>query len=305
MSLIPRVSVLMPAYNVEKYIGEAIESILNQTFTDFEFIIINDGSTDNTAKIIREYTQKDKRIRFINHKKNKGLIAVLNEGLDLCRGEYIARMDSDDISLPERLAKQIKYMDNHPECGVVGAWIKKFGYKVRSNDIFKYPPIMKPLDFVLRGNQVAHPCTMIRNSVLKTYNIKYKSQYKYAEDYAFWGEIVMFTEIHNLQEILLLYRWHTSNVSVTHYQEQSECAERIRRNISSRISAHQDDISTLLNMSYETNKRFYLFNILPIVRRKQYSTIKTKYYLFERLPLIKEQDEYIYLFDRIKIGKLK
>ena len=92
-----KVSVLMPAYNVEKYVGEAIESILNQTFKDFEFIIINDGSTDNTPKIIKEYAKKDKRIKFIDNKKNKGFIASLNECLDNATGEYVAKMDSDDI----------------------------------------------------------------------------------------------------------------------------------------------------------------------------------------------------------------
>ena len=101
----PKVSVLMPAYNSEKYIAEAIESILNQTFSDFEFIIINDGSTDKTAEIVNGYARADKRIKFINNKKNQGLIAVLNQGLDLCRGEYIARMDSDDIAINDRLEK--------------------------------------------------------------------------------------------------------------------------------------------------------------------------------------------------------
>jgi glycosyltransferase involved in cell wall biosynthesis len=99
----PRISVVMPAYNSERYIGEAIESILNQTFTDFEFIIINDGSMDDTAKIVLQYANKDKRIKFINNKDNRGIVSVLNQGLDLAKGEYIARMDSDDISLPTRL----------------------------------------------------------------------------------------------------------------------------------------------------------------------------------------------------------
>ena len=119
----PKISVLMSAYNSEKYISESIESILNQTFKDFEFIIINDGSSDNTAKIIQKYAEKDERIRFINSKQNQGIIAALNPGFSMCRGEYIARMDSDDISLPKRFEKQIEYMDKHSECGVLGTSI--------------------------------------------------------------------------------------------------------------------------------------------------------------------------------------
>ena len=105
----PKVSVLMPAYNSEKYIAEAIETILNQTFSDFEFIIINDGSTDKTAEIVNGYARADKRIKFINNNKNQGLIAVLNQGLDLCRGEYIARMDSDDIAINDRLSPLLAF----------------------------------------------------------------------------------------------------------------------------------------------------------------------------------------------------
>ena len=122
----PKVSVLMPAYNSEAFVAEAIESILNQTYTDFEFIIINDGSTDKTAEIIDEYAKNDSRIKFINNHKNQGLIAVLNQGLDLCTGEYVARMDSDDISMPQRFEKQVQYMDEHQEVGILGTWIDFF-----------------------------------------------------------------------------------------------------------------------------------------------------------------------------------
>ena len=116
----------MPACNVEKYIGEAIESILNQTFTDFEFIILNDGSTDNTAKIIKDYAKKDKRIKFINNKTNKGFVASLNKCFDVAVGKYIAKMDSDDISLPQRLEKQVEYLDNNPDCGMIGCGFRAF-----------------------------------------------------------------------------------------------------------------------------------------------------------------------------------
>ena len=302
---ISRVSVLMPAYNAEKYIGEAIESILNQTFTDFEFIIVNDGSTDNTAKIIEEYAAKDKRIKFVNNSKNKGLISVLNEGLDLCHGEYIARMDSDDIALPERFAKQVAYMDMHPECGVCGTWAKKFGAGIKENNLMKYQEKVKLLDFLIYGSLVIHPSSVIRKSVLVDNNIKYDSKYKYAEDYALWIEIVKYAEIHNLQEVLLNYRWHDSNVSVVNKVAQYECAERIRKSILEGVLTSEEDVKKLLCMMREVNERFWLFGFLPIVRRKQYSITKTKYYLFEKLPIIKERHGKIYLFEKIRIGEFR
>ncbi|MDO5012825.1 MAG: glycosyltransferase family 2 protein, partial [Pseudomonadota bacterium] len=182
----PRVSVLMPAYNSEKYVAQAIESILNQTFTDFEFIIINDGSTDDTPKIVREYAARDPRIKFIDNAQNQGLIAVLNQGLDLCTGEYIARMDSDDISHPERFQLQVEYLDANPNVGVIGAWARLFGAR---DGVYKYKPVVRLLDALIYGANVAHPAAMIRTSVLRNNKIYYNPKYPHAEDYGFWVSI--------------------------------------------------------------------------------------------------------------------
>lgn len=301
----PKISVLMSAYNSEKYVAEAIESILNQTFKDFEFIIVNDGSTDKTAEIIAQYAKSDKRIKFIDNKNNAGIVAALNQGLDFCNGEYVARMDSDDISLPERFAKQLKYMDGHPECGALGAWAEKFGPSVKRNDGFRYRLKLKLLDFIIYGDCVVNPTAMVRRSILIDNNIKYEPEYKYAEDYAFWIEVSKIAEIHNLPEVLLKYRWHNNNVSVMHRKAQTECTERIRRNVLKQLLDSKSDTEKLLRMTREVHERFWLFGILPIVRRKQYSITKTKYYLFEKLPIIREQDGKIYIFECIKIGCMK
>ena len=121
----PKITVLMPVYNGEKYLKESIESILKQTFRDFEFLIINDTSTDESEKIIRSF--KDSRIKLIKNEKNIGLTKSLNKGLDLAKGEYMARMDADDISLPKRLEIQVAFMDKNPKIGVIGAWAKVIG----------------------------------------------------------------------------------------------------------------------------------------------------------------------------------
>src|SRR3954468_5693657 len=116
----PTVSVLLAVYNARRYLRQAIDSILAQTFTDFEFIIIDDGSTDDTLAILREYEKRDGRIRLIS-RPNKGLTTTLNEGLALARGEFLARMDGDDVALPTRFEKQVTYLRDHPECVLVGS----------------------------------------------------------------------------------------------------------------------------------------------------------------------------------------
>ncbi|MBR3148450.1 MAG: glycosyltransferase family 2 protein [Alphaproteobacteria bacterium] len=250
MKKTPRISVIMPAYNSEKYIGEAIESILNQTFKDFELIIINDGSTDNTAKIVKEYAKKDKRINFVDNKKNQGLISVLNQGIDLCRGEYIARMDSDDISLPTRFAKQIEYMDAHHECGVLGTWFQCFG---NSTAKVRHPERIKILN-ILHDQHVGHPTVMVRKSVMDNYGFYYDANYKHAEDFELWSRMVFVTEIRNLPEILLKYRWGNTNVSVLHATEQLDAANHVKQNILDKLT----DDSVKQQMILNENKPGFL-----------------------------------------------
>lgn len=230
----PRVSVLMSAYNSEKYIAAAIESILTQTFTDFEFVIINDGSTDRTPEIIAEYAARDKRIKFIDNRINAGLIAALNQGLDFCRGEYIARMDSDDISLPTRFQIQTEYLDAHPECGVVGAWIKCF-WNNGNTKTNRYPEKVSLLDMVA-SNPIANPVSMIRRKILSDKNFKYNPEFVAAEDYAMWTELIFLCEIHNLQSVLLEYRCHNNNISVRMNETQSKNTKIISDGILNKIS---------------------------------------------------------------------
>ena len=220
----PRVSVILPAYNTERFIGEAIDSILNQTFRDFELIIISDGSTDLTPDIIKQYAKKDKRIRFFNNRKNRGLIYVLNMGLRKARGEYIARMDADDISLPTRFEKQVAYLDANPDVGLVGTVIEAFG-------IFMGHGTQRPqvtlADF-MTDNYVAHPTVMMRKSVIRQYNFKYDPEYKHVEDYELWIRMVQVTKIHNVMEVLLRYRVTGDNVSLKNFNEQKMRTEQLK-----------------------------------------------------------------------------
>lgn len=212
----PRVTVLMPVYNGEKYLREAIESILRQTFTDFEFLIINDGSTDKSVEIIESY--KDTRIRLVNNEKNIKLIATLNKGIELARGEYIARMDCDDISLPNRLEKQVVFMDSHPDVGVCGTWAKVIdenGHIKRAIKTLTGKSIKK---LCWRPSPFIHSTVMIRTALLR--KNRYCEDFRHAEDYELWLRLFDKTTFFNIKDYLLYYRMHTENVSSSNRELQ-------------------------------------------------------------------------------------
>lgn len=201
----PKVSVLMPVYNTkEEYLREAIESILNQTFTDFEFIIINDGSTNNSEEVILSYN--DKRIKYYRQ-KNQGIANSLNNGLDVACGEYIARMDSDDISLPTRLEKEVNILDYNSNINIVGAFYEIFPKK----NIIITPEVPKYTDLI-KSCCIGHPTVMFRQKDFEKYNLRYNPEYK-CEDYELWSRAIRYLSFYNIQEVLLKYRWHEDNLS--------------------------------------------------------------------------------------------
>lgn len=211
----PSVSVVMPAYNAEKYLREAIDSILAQTYTDFELIIINDGSTDATKEIIQSYT--DPRIVYIENEVNSGICVTLNKGLDAARGKYIARMDSDDIALPNRLETQVRYMDSNPGLGASGSDIEVFGEGIEPHVFTQLHSPEECLAGLIFNSCFAHPTVIIRKSVLDKHNLRYKDEFRGLEDYELWWQIGKYSGLNNIAHPLLRYRHHkgqeTQNVS--------------------------------------------------------------------------------------------
>lgn len=221
----PAVTVLMPVYNGEKYLREAIESILGQTFTDFEFLIINDGSSDASVDIIGSY--RDQRIRLVNNDKNLGLIAALNRGLELAAGKYLARMDCDDISLPERLARQVAYMDSHQETAVCGTWFRKFG--AGKDKLVRWHPTSPGIRCgLLFDSMIAHPTVMLRQQFLKKHGLYYDPACRNAEDYALWIDVAEYGDLANLDEVLLLYRVHSAQITQSAAEGQRYTASLLR-----------------------------------------------------------------------------
>lgn len=205
----PKISVVMPVYNGGKFLVQSIKSILSQTCHNFEFIIIDDGSTDSSADIIKSFA--DQRIKYFKNEVNKGLIFSLNKGLDLSGGEYIARMDQDDISLRDRFTKQLKILERNPDVGICGAFMKTFGKNKRSRVARFQTTPEKIKAYVLFNTAIPHPTMMMRKSLLLKHGLRYED-YKNVEDLAFCFKASHCFPLLNVPEVLLNYR--ISNTSM-------------------------------------------------------------------------------------------
>jgi glycosyltransferase involved in cell wall biosynthesis len=207
------ITVLMAVYNGEKYLRQSVESILNQTFKNFEFLIINDGSTDKTSEVLNSFN--DKRIRVINNIKNQGLTKCLHDGVTLSKGQYIARLDVDDISISNRLEIQKKYLDENPDVLVVHSMfhhidqnnkiIKKNIGNKDSINLIKWNLIWK--------NRLQHPTVMFRKEVLTKYKLNYNLKYKRSQDFEFWAQISRVGDIFLIPIPLILYRIHDESIT--------------------------------------------------------------------------------------------
>lgn len=206
MALInPAVSVVLPVYNCPHYVSGAIESVLAQTFTDFELIVIDDGSRDETPTVLRRYA--DPRVRLVTQ-ENRGLAATLNRGIELARGRYIARQDQDDISLPERFAKQFTYLEAHPYCALVGTWAEIWREGARTERAHRHPSDNSTLKFeLLFNNPFVHSSVMIRKSALERVGAYSTDRNRQPpEDFELWSRIARKYEVANVPEVLHLYR---------------------------------------------------------------------------------------------------
>lgn len=276
-TIMPRVSVLTPIYNTEhEHLRLCIESILQQTFTDFEFLILND-SPDNTEieRIILSY--KDKRIKLLKNDKNLGISACRNKLVDLAQGEYLAIFDHDDISHKTRLEKQVDFLDKNPNIGVVGTWAHWFGEKdfIRKNPEYDTDIKIRLTDVCA----IMHTTAMLRKSILKDHLIEYEEEYSPAEDYRLWGRLMEHTHFHNLQEVLVEYRCAPNNTSHNQSKKMQISHESIKIQICNKFPAY---------------RRAFDKNIRRIRIR-----------LFGKIPIFKIKKQWILLFDFIPLLKIK
>jgi glycosyltransferase involved in cell wall biosynthesis len=223
----PLVSVVMTVYNVDEYLAESIESILNQTFRNFEFIIICDEPSDKAREIINNYQKNDNRINVIYQKK-VGLVASAKIGCSIAKGKYIARMDADDISLPNRFEREVAFMDANPRIGVCGTWLKTFGSDKK--DIWA-PPTEHDDIFaeMLFECMIYQPTVIIRKDVIFSLREFYDETFKFAEDMEYWSRLVnLGVKIANIGEVFLLYRIHEKQVHNIYNEKLKKNADRIR-----------------------------------------------------------------------------
>ena len=230
----PEISVLLPVYNSEKYILEAINSILNQTFSNFELIIIDDGSTDTSEEIISKIN--DKRIVFEKNDTNKGLIYTLNKGIRLSRGSYIARMDADDFSVANRFEKQILEFEKDENLVVCGSFIKTFGNG--TEQYISHIPITNAqiLASIFFTCPFAHPSVMIKKEALLQLEEAYREDYKHSEDYDLWSRLVFVGNSINIPEFLLNYRIHEKQVSTVFDEHKYQSVSKIQTNLLSQFN---------------------------------------------------------------------
>lgn len=243
---IPRVSVLMSVYSEPlEWIKQAIDSILNQTFSDFEFIIIND-KPDRTelADFLELEARKDIRIKIHTNTVNLGLTKSLNVGLKLCKGKYIARMDADDISMPTRFAKQVAFMDTHPEVIVCGSRINIFGRRLRFSFNCFFENDIDIRGQMLHNSGIAHPSAIIRHDILRQHNITYDESFKSAQDYRLWEQLWDFGKFHNLQTPLIYYRISKHQITNAKRESQQVLRKIVKNAIKIKISDNLQTLST-------------------------------------------------------------
>jgi glycosyltransferase involved in cell wall biosynthesis len=285
---IPTISVVMSVYNEKtEWMRESVDSILNQTFSDFEFIIINDNPTRiENSLLLEEYRKKDSRIIVLANGQNMGLTKSLNKGIKTAKGKYIARMDADDISLPKRFEKQVNVMEKNPNIIVCGSKIKVFGEKKhryylptpeKSDDI---------KDLLIRRCCISHPSVLIRKDILLMNSILYDENYIYAQDYKLWTDLCDFGDYYNIQETLLLYRTSKSHVSYKTSTRQRFYAFLVRREYIDKILQYNNyiidiDWNNITISTIKNIKKYHVSNnvieVLFLYLKKH--TIKELFYL--------------------------
>ncbi len=274
----PRVSVLTPIYNTNpQHLRECIDSILNQTFTDFEFLILND-SPQNTEieNIVKSYT--DTRIKYYKNDKNLGISASRNKLLSLAQGEYLAIFDHDDISVPNRLEQQVKFLDEHPHIGVVSGNMQYFG---NNNDLLSLPESDTEIKMALTEDcSIAHTAAMIRKRVLTDNNIEYEEFFSPAEDYRLWTRLMAVTNFHNIQTVLVKYRWDANNTTIKQKKQMARTHDAIQIETCNKFPAYRS--AYIRNMCNYSIFRLRLFGFIPLIKIKR-NTV----YLFEVIPLFK------------------
>ena len=306
-----KVTILLPAYNAALYLRDSLDSIMRQAFKDFDVLLIDDGSMDDTSKIAIEYSNIDRRIEYYKNEKNIGLIKTLNKGLSLAKGEYIVRMDADDIMFDDRLYKQVKYMDSNPECFVCGGQMEYIGGLTGMAPILpqKYEDL---LYLSLINCPLYHPTTIIRNSAIKQFGLKYNDSYKHAEDYKFWSDIIFShpNSIANIKDVVLFYRISNNQITAKYSDEQDLISKIVRReNVQHVLVPYGIKLPEVVNCeiiekvsSLIRKEHIDAAEILTLVLCMLYMSMENSYVRIKHFILSKDYSLFVKNSSRIKLG---
>lgn len=246
----PLVSVVMSVFNGETFLAEAIESILIQTYTDFEFIIVDDGSTDESSEILRRYADRDTRVCIYRH-ENRGRAESLNRGISLATGSYVARMDADDVALPARFRDQIQFMEKHPDVGLLGGTYERIDANGCVLNIVRPPVSDEEIRLaMLRANPMCHPAVMMRKDIAVAAG-GYRKVFLDADDYDLWLRIGERARLANLEKPILQYRVHRNQVSVSNSAHQTLCVIAAQTAASFRKYGRPDPLSGVNEITVE------------------------------------------------------
>ncbi|HAS39377.1 MAG TPA: hypothetical protein DCS93_02820 [Microscillaceae bacterium] len=229
MSASPLVSVITPVHNTEAYLPASIQSVLNQSLSNFEYIIIDDASTDRSWQIIQDFAQQDDRIKPVRNPQKQSLAQVRNQALEMAQGKYIAKIDADDINEPQRLQMQVSYLEKTPEVILCGAGVQYFS---EDQMLATWWLNVNPMEIKCRllfENCFANSTIMMRKSVIDQHHIRYQSDFDFSEDYGFWSAMSQQGNLAVIPEILAKVRQHTQKVSVKFTQIQRANAEKVQR----------------------------------------------------------------------------
>lgn len=306
-----KVTILLPAYNAALYLRDSLDSIMRQAFKDFDVLLIDDGSMDDTSKIAIEYSNIDRRIKYYKNEKNIGLIKTFNKGLSLAKGEYIVRMDADDIMFDDRLYKQVKYMDSNPECFVCGGQMEYIGGLTGMAPILpqKYEDL---LYLSLINCPLYHPTTIIRNSAIKQFGLKYNDSYKHAEDYKFWSDIIFShpNSIANIKDVVLFYRISNNQITAKYSDEQDLISKIVRReNVQHVLVPYGIKLPEVVNCeiiekvsSLIRKEHIDAAEILTLVLCMLYMSMENSYVRIKHFILSKDYSLFVKNSSRIKLG---
>lgn len=267
-NLIPIVSVIMPVYNCFDYIQEAINSILSQTFSDFELIIIDDNSKDGTVDLIKKFN--DPRIKLILKSVNSGISNSLNYGLKIAKGKYIARMDGDDISFPDRFEQQVKFMDLNPKVVLLGGGYISINLK---NDFI---PVQNHFELLFEMTYycpIAHPTVFIRRNILSQNAIEYDTKFEPAEDFRMWTILSRYGEIANINEPLIQYRIHANQTSVKRAFEQKTISNIIAQEHVKYLSNNHEYFTSFIGKKIETQGELEKYMLVELEIKRQFMAL--------------------------------